>query len=169
MNDPLADVDNHGKVPVPTELVMRWDVVDEAKRHVALAHAHARRNTHRHDARESLACLRVLVVDWYAIRQAITAGVPPAPEWRTPEAAARMMPSAEQDVCLTHAAHCARSYVKACDVYARTGSGLASKHRALLALCKALDVITFYRTGPVVKDDADADAIHEAPAPEASP
>ncbi len=145
---------------VAGDLLALWEVSDEAKTHVAFAPAHATQGTHRREAKDSLDRLRSAFRAWFTLHCEGGADV-----LLSPEAAARATPSPEQRAALHHTAQLAGVYVKACDHYARTGSGLASKHRALLALCKALDVLTFYRNGPVVSDELDGVALPPGASP----
>lgn len=160
MSEPVSP---EATTPVPALLVAVWEVADQAKAHVAFAHAHATQNTHRREARDSLVALRVAVEEWYALHL-LAAGPEGAAATvlRTREAAARLLPTDEQRAALDHTAHLSRLYLKEHDHYARHGSGLSSKHRALVALCKALDVLTFYRCGPVVRED-DGGEVLEVP------
>lgn len=128
-------------------LVCHWHVCDAAKTHVQFAFTHITSNTHRRERAASVLALRSAVE---ALTRALATEdpgevpVPTAGAWGA---------SLEQQAALEHVSCCATRYVAAYDRYQRTGSGLDERGRTLLALLRALDVITFYRNGPQLKVD----------------
>jgi len=127
-------------------LVHHWQVCDAAKTHVSFAHAHAVRGTHRRERDRSFVSLRDAVQALTSARETVDPGeapVSPTSAWGA---------SLEQQSALELVAGRAERYVTACERYQRLGVGRAARDEALVALCRALDIVTFYRNGPQVKE-----------------
>jgi len=146
-----------GLLPVPWVLVpdvtlALWDVTDAAKTHAGFAIARYRDGTHRRETERSLQALLEA-----GLRYERLAKVPEAERTSSPlepEAGARATPTAEQHAALVLVYETASLYVIAAMAYATKGTGRAARDDAFYRLLKALDVITFYRCGPVVREDA---------------
>ncbi len=130
-------------------LLALWDVCDEAKTHVSFAYAHATDGRHKREAAKSFHALAsavaIVTLNEYPVALTLSAAQDVTPE---------------VEVTLDFVYQRAAAYVTAKSFAAQTGRGHATRDAALIALCKALDVVTFYRNGPVVKEElAAADGV----------
>lgn len=131
------------------QLVLLWDVCDAAKSHVTWMHlfltgAPQRRAHRKARADETFRALRA------ALKDCLCPHTPT--EQRQPPMAEAYLADASVAALLVATAEAAKVYAIAQRTYADRGTGRRDRDAALVALCKELDIVTFYRNGPVVLD-----------------
>jgi hypothetical protein len=133
-------------------LVALWDVCDAAKAHVAFMHAYLEgpptgRAAAKARAAATFKTLRTALGEVLNLRAPVRDRQPPM--------AAHYIASLEVAAILETTTEAARMYAIHQHRYVETGTRRADRNQSLIALCKELDIVTFYRNGPVVKDELD--------------